>query len=354
MSQLQLLLTVSAFCTTISAGMMEHRPHKREHLPPELDQEGQNICSGFVLGAQCTSGYFQEYIDFAAKCNDIGIYRTIAASGYCDVNAMGEICTALIEEAIIAERNASRVCGTSPTTCSSDCRDLLVTIHDRQGCCVHKFNTTDIQLLYSYSLWKLCNVKPVAEQRECESIFDFSNTQVDPTCTRASYFQQLYFNVFCRRQYIESTEAVRGACRLGVFDTLEVYSSCEANEDGQYCFAITKEDSFSIRLPAVHACTNTSVCDPLCIEAINNGTDSIGCCFVTLFNRTFYDWMTYEFWEQCNLTSTGSCDPLFNEAASNISVVLPRPTQSGTLTLAALTSMVAIMCTLLSTVFKIH
>jgi hypothetical protein len=122
---------------------------------------------------------------------------------------------------------------------------------------------------------------------------------------------------FCRRQYIESArEAVLDVCRDWISTT-----GCIATEDGRYCQSIP---SYSFRRLAAAACANTSECDPLCLQTLNNATNVMGCCFISRFNDTTEpqrDWMTYKFWQQCGLTSPGFCEELINEAVSEASIL---------------------------------
>ena len=92
---------------------------------------------------------------------------------------------------VISDSQLLLVCGGRfPTTCTPECRHLLTT---ELGCCA---NNND-----NY-LWTLCDVGFVAEQ--CGSTINSSQTQRDPNCTDESYNQQIFRNVFCRRQYFES------------------------------------------------------------------------------------------------------------------------------------------------------
>ena len=178
-----------------------------------------------------------------------------------------------------------------------------------QGCCANKFNDNYLRTL--------CDVGFVAEQ--CESTINSSQTQRDPNCTDKSFNQQISRNVFCRRQYFESAINVTPD-----FCGIEPPSdTCEANEEGRYCLAIPELETDPLERAASRACTDTSVCDPLCIEALNNGTNALGCCFISRFNDTErHDWLAFEFWQQCDLTSPGFCEPSYNDAASGKGVDL--------------------------------
>ena len=160
----------------------------------------------------------------------------------------------------------------------------------------------------------------VAEQ--CESTINSTQTQLDPTCNSEPYFTQLlYFNVFCRRQFIDSTRnAIDDMCDLsgGFYGP----GACLANEDGHYCDAIPESETQHVSYRATQACTNTSVCDPLCVEALDFGL--FGCCMISLLNNTETqpDWLTFEFWQQCDLTSPGFCESRFNDAPYDSGVSL--------------------------------
>ena len=333
-SQLQLLLTVGAFCITASAGSMEHSLF---HLTPE-----QRPCLALIQQDQCTSGFTQEYVDLAVQCNE-GIYRNLA--GDCAVNARGKVCFGILSDAIIPDRNIASVCGSFPTTCSSECRDIFTATRDRLGCCVNTYNDTELSsragsLQFSYSLWTLCGVELVAEQ--CESTINSTQTQLDPTCNSEPYFtQQLYFNVFCRRQFIDSTRnAIDDMCDLS--EGFYGPGACLANEDGHYCNAIPGSESHYVYLQVAEVCTNTNVCDPRCVKALNNAVRSLGCCLISFFNNTAQrDWMTFEFWQQCDLTSPGFCESRFNDAPYNSGV-----------NLRASTCVIIIACTLI--IFKLY
>ena len=143
-------------------------------------------------------------------------------------------CFGILSDTIIPDDNIMSACGSPPTACSSECRDIFTATRDRPGCCVNTYNDTKLSsasylLQFSFSLWTLCGVELVAEP--CESTIDSTRTQLDPKCTEADFFQQLYFNVFCRRQFIDSTiNAIGDACGPTIG-----FGPCGAVEDGQYC-----------------------------------------------------------------------------------------------------------------------
>ena len=302
----QFLLLISVMVAlhfTSAAGSKEHGLHKRNYLT----EEQSVICFSILSTEYCTNGYNQEYADIGRQCNQ-GIYMDLEED--CAVNAMGDICNSVII-AVISDSQLLLVCGGRfPTTCTPECRHLLTTIRSELGCCANKF--------YDNYLWTLCDVGFVAEQ--CESTINSSQTQQDPNCTDESFNQQIFRNVFCRRQYFESAINVTP-------DFCGIEHTCEANEEGRYCLAIPELETDPLERAVSCACTDTCVCDPLCIEALNNGTNALGCCFISRFNDTEqHDWLAFEFWQQCDLTSPGFCEPSYNDAASGKGVDLDKST----------------------------
>ena len=304
-SQLQLLLTVGAFCITASAN------HSWEHYLREKS------CLAQTQQDRCTSGFTQEYVDLAVQCNQ-EIYQNLAED--CAVNARGEVCFGIAIDTISPAEDVWSAClrdSSYSPTCSPRCRRIFTHTRDRLGCCVNTFNDPELSsyagsLRFRFDLWTLCGVELVTEQ--CESTINSTRTQLDPTCTEADFNQQLSFNVFCRRQFIDSTINATGADMCGISAELSSPYICPAYEDGQYCSAIPDSETWPAAQQASRACTNTSECDPLCVEALNNAIRSLGCCFISLFNdtETQPDWLTFEFWQQCDLTSPGFCESRFN------------------------------------------
>lgn len=167
-------------------------------------------------------------------------------------------------------------------------------------------------------------MEPVSEQ--CTPSFGLPS-EIDPTCTESDFLNRLYFRVVCKTEFLESArrvlQTVSEDCRAldGYNEGLDV--TCAVNELGRYC---AEDDLFPQYSTATDNCRNTSMCDPLCIEILN----TITCCFIDQYNQTEdiqTEWLSYEFWQQCGLTSPGFCETRFDESTSRISDVA-NPTYS--------------------------
>ena len=307
-----LLLCVSVICTTSAAGSYNYghpllmnaktaakglpQPHNIHKRQADIEQD---ICYAKQVEDICTSGYYEDYAYVVAQCNRTGLAIEIQDS--CRSNSKGDICGIF---GIDSQRFESE-CGSPPTTCSSECRELLTTTRAEWGCCMNIFNSSNSDFSsdwFRYSLWSLCGVEPVTEQC-APSSFNLPKA-VDPTCTERELDERLHSHVLCRREYIESQGAL-DSCS----EEIDLERTCSVNRQGVYCNALP---SFNfLQTIAYTICRDTSTCDPLCIATLNNITDTIGCCFITEFNSTMdttrLEYLSYEFWQRCGLTSPGFC-----------------------------------------------
>ena len=271
--------------TTTSRG-----PH---HL--HNSQDVANACGAAVESNRCMNGYYQSYVIVLLEC---GLREeAVGLAEHCQSSSSGTICGSVNTD--ILSQTVTTECGSSPTTCSSDCQGLLTAIRAKLGCCISYLNNTDNRddvSAFNNSLWSLCDVELVTEK--CTSGLNLPNTTVDPThCPLDKFYEE----VFCRTQYFESDRiTIAENCK---FDPFDLDDLCTVNEKGKYCHAYE---------PNAHGafsnCADTSTCDPLCIESLSKITT---CCFINEYNGTEntgkYDWLSYEFWSQCGLNSPGFC-----------------------------------------------
>ncbi len=136
-----------------------------------------------------------------------------------------------------------------------------------------------------------------------------STVTLSPTPVESCYTQQLLYSTVCTLQYRKSVLNAlsrQEGCRNYSTHFTE-FSFCASNTLGTYCEAILNYNFTA----ASRSCRNTSTCDPLCIETLNNITNTVGCCFNYRFNSTgnpSWDWLSAEFWSMCNLDSPGFCE----------------------------------------------
>lgn len=319
-------LFLSVICVGSGSASFYHPGHSilvsenagsRSELHVQKRQAAGGRCERLTLNELCTNGFYQEYASLAVRCNDPTI-ATGFLREYCSRNSLGDYCYFLENNYDTLVTNA---CNSSLTTCTPACRRLLAAIRTRLGCCISIFNDSTSVFAhlrpFRNSLWSLCGVEPVTEQ--CTSSIDLTGIQADKTCTLQAYNQLIYTDVTCRRENVESTRRALTSvgCRDDIFYS-QMRQSCAVNENGQYCQTLPLQSSrFEARASA--ACEDTSVCDTHCIETLKDITSAVGCCFVDEFNSTsdeIPDWMSFEYWQRCNLVSPGFCNARFSSAAS--------------------------------------
>ena len=295
-----ILIPLLCLCITISAG------HKARHEGlPLFKRQMQEQCIDIFTRELCTNGYYEDYAHLAARCSQTEAAQNIQDG--CDVNAMGRFCNDIEPP---DTQSVESACGISPTNCSSECASNLTTIRAELGCCVNAYNTTDLensdQFVYNSALWSVCDVEPVTEQ--CASSFDLP-TEIDTTCDARDFQELLYSSVLCRNKFFVSLRSAltNGGCSDELATGLA--SSCSVDGDGRFC--ILRDDLFDQLDSASMNCPNTSSCSESCIATLNNIVDMSGCCFISQFNNSLemqLDFLSYEFWQRCGLTSPGFCE----------------------------------------------
>ena len=311
-------LILLCLCITISAGHKAHHVSTSKGLPL-LKRQTQDQCADIFAREICTKGYYEDYAFLAAQCFQRATAQNI--QDVCGVNAMGRVCAAIDTpdpDTIESE------CGTSPTTCSSGCASALNNISTQLGCCVNAYNATDSEsndkFVYSYSLWSLCDVEPVTEQ--CTPSFDLP-TANDVTCNPLSFQEQLYSRVICRAEFFDSLRSslTSGGC-LDEASTAStgIVSSCSVHSGGQHCDL--RDNLYDQMDSASTNCPNTDSCNETCINTLNSIVDMSGCCFISEFNSSFEeprDFLSYEFWQRCGLTSPGFCEVQLDTSPTRVS-----------------------------------
>ncbi len=271
----------------MTAAASSHLHHKRQ---TNSDEE---VCVTAMLTNRCTSGYYEAYAYLLAKCNVNETARSLQDT--CRRHSRGYFCGSSLYPF-----NISRgACGNSSiTTCPTECRNLLNTARAQLGCSVSVYNNSDYitHSYFSYSQRSLYGVEPVTE--ECAPSSFGMLPGVDPNCTEES----LYSDVFCRTNFWQSyynTLQATPACNITEKSETLTADICGVNEDGHYCQTLLHDTESRTN------CRNESICDSLCIGAINNLNATFGCCLNSVLNRTSgqRDWLSYDFWQRCGLTS---------------------------------------------------
>ena len=145
---------------------------------------------------------------------------------------------------------------------------------------------------------------------ECApNLLDLSEVSMDPTCNRdpIAFIERLISEVFCRQDYLEAVISNLTAAGCDENTVQESGPICNANANSQYCL-FQHETPFLIT--AASLCNGaTDRCNPACIEALNNATSAVGCCYTFLTAMAPSAWLSYSFWQQCGLVSPRFCEP---------------------------------------------
>lgn len=313
MHPFELLLCAGVFCITSTAGSPN-----QEHPLPKRQTDSGGRCSQVAMREGCTGGVFEEYASLLLQCNSRSGAAAIHES--CISNSMGFFCGSQSDDLFIDTNNACGA-GALPGTCTPECRDFLIATRARLGCCVSLFNDSSSTLYepepFRYSLWSLCGVETVTEQC-APSPFALPQAQVDPTCNQTVFQERLIADIFCRRDFIEALrdELSSEDCE----DSMIIEGAtqqCVVNEAGQFCSS--QPGTSSLIQAAFDNCEGTtSECDPSCTAALTNAVNTAGCCFISEYNTTSAnprDWLSFEYWQRCDLTSPGFCEIRFSNAA---------------------------------------
>ena len=300
---LLLLLCVSALWVRSTAGsyngghpLLVNRKTHPQGQPGLYKRQGSpyqgELCTP-IIAALCTNGEFQEYANFLQHCNYSDVAQTVKDT--CAHNSMGVYCAGEYE----IEFGIDEVCDIFSSTCSPECRDYLIGTRDRLGCCM--------EFSYAESFLSLCGVESVTE--ECSSTITLHPTKVHSTCSIDALLTQSA-SIFCRRRYVEEIKGILAAteeCQDFDFD-----DQCKVNRFGTYC-TTHLDDLWSSYTTAYLSCTDNSTCESSCFKALNNISNTIGCCFNEGFNNTNDRdwWLSGTYWSMCNLKSPGLCEVKF-------------------------------------------
>lgn len=288
-----------------------HSIHRRQ-----TTHEVEVICGTLLLTEWCTSGYYEDVAYLLARCNQTTSAREIR--DMCRVNSKGDACGAILTFTNGYEDACRSTYRTM--TCTPECRERLLTVREEWGCCISVFNDSSNSIgdkdQIRSPVWPLCGVELVTE--ECPVPFDVPTEIVDPSCNESDLYEQAYSRVGCRREYIDSLRDAVAATEI-CQDYFDLNSVCAVDEDGEYCASGSNLGSQANT--ASYNCRETNnTCSPLCREALSNVT-AAGCCLINEYNGTAFqsDFLSYELWQQCGLTSPGFCAQRFDDSESRIS-----------------------------------
>ena len=296
-----LFLCVIALCIT-RAFLIEKTGTQSQESKPK--KKKLHKCILRLRKEVCTNGFCQDIVDADQQCSN----KTFESSSWmfqvwCTPDLKGGYCEPDPKLDITACDNESNL----------ECRNNLIRAK-RLGCCMASvYNDSAFYVqkhaLFNLSLWLDYSIEPVAIEGCLPSHIRVSPSYLDPTCNCIENI----LSRACRHKYMDAISSMLAIeeCSNTTHSAhilKNLHSTCAANRFGVYCGTI-QNDLDNLFAAASESCSNTSTCDPLCIETLNNITNTVGCCFNENYNTTnsTVDWLSDEFWSKCNLKSPGLC-----------------------------------------------
>ena len=276
-----------------------------------------DVCLEALQDECCTTGYYQENVDTIQQCYNTDESFAGLLKVMCTPNSMGGYCE-------VQPKLDTEVCkGGSNSSCSSECRNYLISIRGDLSCCIARvYNDSTsfgyIPDLFGHALWSSCDIEPVTTQDCPPSKVTIPPYQPDPSCRTSSDYLQRIFSTTCKLQYMDAIVnrlLSTRECQADPEDTDDFYALCTVDRFGRYCGEFREENILSGFFSAANdSCHNTSTCDSLCIETLKNTTNAVGCCFNEDYNTTStHDWLSSDFWFLCNVESPGLCQQRYTD-----------------------------------------
>ena len=289
----------------------------------QLDISILRKCANLTAATECSVGSARDVANVYYECNERitgeQVYRY-----YCSQNEQNLYCgTAYyyLNEA----RNTAAACATSATNCTDDCRSRLMYLRNQLGCCLNLFFNNSLGLAnfgqtFSYSLWRGCDIEPRLVDQMCSAQPEVIPPGRDETCTNP---EARLPPIICTRAYIDALNgALSRESDCEGFEQVHL-EQCGINANGDTCLDNPSLYAFGSR--SLNTCTDSSVCDPDCLQNLQRLNDSAGCCINNFINTTFnryigltFNYLSYDFWDMCNLTTPGVCQPSLTDSSIGV------------------------------------
>lgn len=299
-----------------------------------LKMENFLHCSKVVTRHQCETGYVQGRLGVVLKCRNESLAR-LGAEG-CATNHNGEYCASASMSLLSSAAelmNGESACLSSAVSCSTECRNFLLSLKNTLGCCFNSLvNTTDnpasasLGPISSPPLWQRCNV---VIPSKCTDGLTLPQTPSNAqTCSTHQLSRKLaeYDCTGYNMQPVVEALLRDGRCGSLVKTTVK---GCGINSNGQYCSEIVNNDALSALSSAsdtsfvannvlVTLATNcdsvgTTSCSSSCQQSVQKANLDYSCC-LDIYNQSMraigvnYPSLSYEVWKSCGVDPQGTCE----------------------------------------------
>ena len=280
-------------------------------------------CSQTVYRAQCTGSYAQNYINTIGRCSG-GYSAAVAAEGLCRQNENGDYCGTIgIDIANIV--NAQRICS---YRCLSSCRNTLISLKNRHGCCLRHNRITNGNTFRGY--FGYCRISfPGYCPRTNLNIPTYSSYSTKSSCRSTTDLLKTGYSFACMRRNLQPTLNVLAASNCNAFVKLNEVRCSYRN--GRFCWQSEfSSNRFVTALTKAEAiCRSTTTCSSYCSRSIAEIKVTLGCC-VNLHNTSLvaYEVMgvSYRYstitsnnlWKVCGVTPPGLCQIKLSDSTTSL------------------------------------
>ena len=291
----------------------------------QTNQNEAKVCSQIVYKTQCTGNYAQNFINTIGQCSSSGFATAGSAEKLCRQNANGDYCGTIVID-ITNIINANQICTSS---CSSSCRNALVSLKNSHGCCL-----SDNPLLQSLSITRYftsCGISLPSCEETNLNVPSSVNTGASCGSTPAEFLRTT--NGFaCKRQNLQPTLDALRENNCGTFAQLNELNCGYRN--GRYCYeTLFTSAGTSALMNALRSCPSSTVCSSFCSSSISDLKQQLGCC-VNLYNASLQVYGTVSggdlsqfraltsnsLWARCGVSPPGICQVRLTDSAVSLAV----------------------------------
>ena len=289
-------------------------------------------CSATATDYQCSSGYYQQFVDIALGCGNKSIAMAIAE--LCQRIENGDFCVPatfrFLRDHTETFNQGGATCVTALTTgtCPSSCRSALQLVSSELGCCLNT-NITKSFVTVNAALWNICSVPQPAD--DCVDGLTLNPPQNAQTCSLQELIGRVadYTCMPSVGQPLVDALLQNSNCDAMARQYVDI---CSTNANGQNCSSVLQSSlvlnvngigpaaSDSSFTTLLQNCSSSSLvsssefqCDSSCESAVNNIANAYGCC-VSVFNvsldgvQPVVPQLSHGLWNSCGVETPGVCN----------------------------------------------
>lgn len=336
-------------CNQIEFGLIASNYNGGRPLDDACNEGPEHMCE-----PQC----LEPMVNAMRECeSEVGIGLVMAA---CGSNDDGELCFSVFLSSVADIVSGITHClQATPDSCSSECREDLLTIRGDFGCCYGNYYNSSsayalkymmnsaTETLSSFHLWHTCGVDTVGT---CLREFELTNFTRNATDALDTEFEEAFvmkmlgqcspieFQSIASDYGVSDVFGDSGECNVTeceppcfevLLKTMEKCESedgieamkamCATNEEGRFCDDVISGSLIPVIVHAIELCSTDgpTECSNDCKEALVEIEDEAGCCYSNILKATsllLSDYMPSAantlkpgFWDSCEVDLPENC-----------------------------------------------